>query len=230
MTGPAPCPSDWALERHLLGEGPPEIPGHLAACEGCRKKLEAKVAEGASYRASAEAAWLAGRLGAPARAARRLAHPFTLASLGLAAGIAIGWGLLGRQPASNPASDEEQVRRFAAEWMEAARKKDAPALDRILADGYVYTDAGGSSTKADSLREARRGGGRTTLLRPEELDVRLFGDTAVLTGRARIQGVSERGVAYDFRYRFTDIVARIDGRWRAVAAHVSSLPPAEPPR
>ena len=229
MTGTAPCPSDWALERHLLEEGPPEVAAHLAACEVCRNRLAGKIIEGASYRASPEAASLARRLVAPGRILRPRAQPWALAGLGLAVGIAIGWGLRRNEPAPTAAGQEEQVRRFAAEWMEAERKKDARALDHILADSYVYTDAGGSSTKADSLRAARRGGGgRMTLLVPEQMSVRLLGDTAVLTGRARVQGVSAQGVAYDFRYQFTDIVARIDGRWRAIAAHVSRPPPPAP--
>ena len=50
---------------------------------------------------------------------------------------------------------------------------------------------------------------------------RVHGDVAVVTGRLRVEGVAAGGQAYDAEVLFTDILARIDGQWRAVAAHAS---------
>jgi ketosteroid isomerase-like protein len=49
---------------------------------------------------------------------------------------------------------------------------------------------------------------------------RIYGDTAIITGHLRVEGVAG-GKPYDAEVRFTDILARIDGRWRAVGAHTS---------
>jgi ketosteroid isomerase-like protein len=106
--------------------------------------------------------------------------------------------------------------------MEAVRDKDAAALERILADDYTYTDSrGGVSNKADSLRQARTGSGRMKAFHTSDAKARVYGDTAVITGRVRVEGVAGGGKPYDAEVRFTDILARIDGQWRAVAAHVS---------
>jgi ketosteroid isomerase-like protein len=48
----------------------------------------------------------------------------------------------------------------------------------------------------------------------------VHGDVAVVTGRVRIEGEAG-GEPYDSEVRFTDVLARIDGRWRAIAAHAS---------
>jgi ketosteroid isomerase-like protein len=49
---------------------------------------------------------------------------------------------------------------------------------------------------------------------------RVYGDVAIITGRLRVEGIAS-GQPYDAEVRFTDILARIDGQWRAVAAHAS---------
>ena len=120
------------------------------------------------------------------------------------------------------ANEEEVVLRVQREWMEAVRDKDAAALDRILADDYTYTDARGTvSTKADSLHQARSTGSRMKAFQTSETKARVHGDIAVITGRLRMEGETG-GEPYEAEVRFTDILARIDGRWRAVAAHASN--------
>jgi ketosteroid isomerase-like protein len=105
--------------------------------------------------------------------------------------------------------------------MEAVRDKDVAALDHILADDYTYTDSRGRvSTKADSLRQARATGGRMKAFHTSEAKALVHGDVAVVTGRVRIEGESA-GEPYDAEVRFSDVLARIDGRWRAIAAHAS---------
>jgi ketosteroid isomerase-like protein len=171
---------------------------------------------------------------APSPNPRRL---HIVAALGFAAALALAFGLTLRPPSSvtsspairptptsfaaQPTHDEEVVLRVQREWMEAVRDKDVAALDRILADDYTYTDARGRvSNKADNLQQARAGGGRMNAFHTSDAKARVYGDLAIVTGRLRVEGVAS-GRTYDSEVRFTDILARIDGRWRAVAAHAS---------
>ena len=149
------------------------------------------------------------------------------AGLAVAAAIAVGFAARRQPPSarSAPAAidprEEQAVLRVQREWMEAVRDKDAAALDRILADDYTYTDSrGGVTNKADSLRETRNQNDRMKAFHTSEETARVYGDVAIVTGRLRVEGVAA-GVPYDAEVRFTDILARIDGRWRAVAAHAS---------
>jgi ketosteroid isomerase-like protein len=90
-----------------------------------------------------------------------------------------------------------------------------------LADDYVYTDSSGRVTnKADSLRQARSTTGRMKAFQTSDEKTLIYGDMAIITGRLRVEGVAG-GEPYDTEVRFTDILARIDGQWRAVAAHAS---------
>ena len=105
--------------------------------------------------------------------------------------------------------------------MDAYRHNDADALDRILADDYRFTDSSGkTSTKADDLALARSHRVTFDAYDTSDLEVRVWGDTAIVTGRSVVRGAA-RGQPFVREFRFTDTLARIDGRWRAVAAHVS---------
>jgi ketosteroid isomerase-like protein len=52
----------------------------------------------------------------------------------------------------------------------------------------------------------------------EDLTVHGFGTTAVVTGWLIVGGRGAEG-PFQRRYRFTDTWARLEGRWRIVAAH-----------
>ena len=54
----------------------------------------------------------------------------------------------------------------------------------------------------------------------DDVRARVFGDTAVITGRTH--GVGEfEGSPYDVTIRFTDTFVRRTGRWSAIASHAS---------
>lgn len=158
------------------------------------------------------------------------------AGLAVAAAIAVGFAVARREPpsarsapAALDAREEQAVLRVQREWMEAVRDKDAAALDRILADDYTYTDSrGGVTNKADSLRQTRNQNDQMKAFHTSEEAARVYGDVAIVTGRLRVEGTAS-GVPYDAEVRFTDILARIDGRWRAVAAHASRAGERRPP-
>lgn len=105
--------------------------------------------------------------------------------------------------------------------MQAYLDDDVAALDAILADNYTLTDgSGGVTTKADDLRNARTHHLHFDVYDNADVRVHVWGDTAVVTGHSTIRG-NAAGRPFAHHISFTDTLARIDGRWRAVAAHVS---------
>ncbi len=108
----------------------------------------------------------------------------------------------------------------------AYQRNDAAAIDSLVADGFILTDSHGViTTKADDLRNARERLIEFTAFRNEGMQVRLYGTTAVVTGRTIITGKTRDGVTLDLEVQFTDTVILLDGRWRIVASHVSRLRP-----
>ncbi|HMI87037.1 MAG TPA: nuclear transport factor 2 family protein [Polyangiaceae bacterium] len=236
MRTTAACPSDFALERFLLGESPRgafDVADHIGGCDDCREKVAAKRADDAVFLHSPGAADVRRRLSFPERSdrARRdrplLVRRSGFAAIAVVAAIAAGFALW-RAPSAPRSTvgaedDEQVVLRVQREWMEAIRDKDVAALDRILADDYTFTDSRGRvSHKEDSLRQARATGSRMKAFHTSERKAQIHGDVAVITGRVRTEGETG-GTPYDAEAQFTDVLARIDGQWRAIAAHASSL-------
>ncbi|MFW6202245.1 MAG: DUF4440 domain-containing protein [Gemmatimonadota bacterium] len=117
-----------------------------------------------------------------------------------------------------------EVRRAQEAMIAAELAGDAAALDTMIADDFHGVDAAdGALTKATVLEGYRAG---TVSLRSHEIDdveVRVFGETAVVTGRARIRGRAA-GSEFDSRLRYMDVWVRGPDRWLLAAAH---LAPAE---
>ena len=130
-----------------------------------------------------------------------------------------------RSPAASRCESVEQtLRQIERESVDAAMRRDTGYLNRLLADGYVDTTAGGKvRTKGDVLADYRSGRLRVTALAVDDVKVRAYGDAAVVTGRSTIRGRTEDG-DFNGTGRFTRVFARIDGRWQVVADQSTSVP------
>ena len=216
------CVTDLALERFLVDELDAMADReHIIGCLHCRAKLAAKRREGDTYLRSSEAKHLAQLLAATERvlAPRRTSRAW----IGVVAAVAAVALVAALVWPRGQAGAEAEVLGVEQAWMAAYVHNDAEALDAILAPDYKLTDdAGNVVLKADDVARTRAGTMHYERYEPSDLHVRVWGDTAVITGRAEIRGTSaDRPFAT--RFAFTDTLSRIDGRWRAVAAHVSRL-------
>jgi ketosteroid isomerase-like protein len=230
----AACPSDWALERYVLHELPPDsghIDAHVERCEACRQRIVAQRADSAAFLHSAGAAKLRRALLHPEK--RRGRQRWMLGCVAAAAlALLFFWQY---DPARKSlgadatlAAEQLAVLRFQDQWLTAVCKKDVDALERILADDYTYTDTTGArSGKADDLRRARSTSDGLVSFQTSNVQARVYGDVAVLTGQLAVEGLNQ-GKPYAAQVMFTDTLARIDGQWRAVAAHVSAKAPSSP--
>lgn len=213
------CVSDLALEQYLHDElADAAASEHIVGCVACRAELAAKRRVGDLYMRTREARQLAQLLATTERVLvppRRRSWRLPLALAAIAAVVVIA---LLAERGGDAAADVLATERA---WIEALRANDAGALDAILADDYaLIDDRGRRRTKADDLARARAGTLHFDVYDARELTVRVWGDTAVVTGLGEVRGTSA-GRAFASTFAFTDTFARADGRWRAVAAHVS---------
>ena len=110
------------------------------------------------------------------------------------------------------ATDQEIIKLEQA-VTDAQFKKDRAALERLLADDYLYTHSNGSVlNKAQEITESMSSEVRWTDSKLADLKVRIFGDAAVLTGRQTIQGTA-KGYVPGPR-RITDMFVKRSGRWQ----------------
>jgi ketosteroid isomerase-like protein len=96
-------------------------------------------------------------------------------------------------------TDLEELRALNDDYIQAVQHGDVRRFDEILADDFLASNPDGSLVAAHDVR------------------VRILGDVAIIHARTSfttVGGEQRNG-------RYTDIWARRNGRWLAVAAHVT---------
>ena len=92
-----------------------------------------------------------------------------------------------------------------------------------MTDDYIVTDADSNvSTKAQEIAFIRSGEFVVTSCVHHEMKVRVYGDTAVVTGRSTVKE-TYRGKDFIGQYRWTDTWIKRAGRWQCAAEHVSKI-------
>ena len=118
----------------------------------------------------------------------------------------------------------------ADRWDQAIVRKDRAAIEANMADDFRHIDATGNvedrKTFVDDLVSPDL---VIDPYRVEEFDVRLFGDTALLSGRFHITG-RYQGKPFASDSRYIDVYVRRDGAWRVVSVQISRIPPPVAPK
>ena len=112
---------------------------------------------------------------------------------------------------------EQALMQMERDWTEAALKKDVATLDKILADESVGQGITGSATKAQALADLKSGDNKQDSVTLGEMKVRVFGNTAVVTG-SDDEKTSYKGKDTSGHYTWTDVFVERQGRWQAVAS------------
>jgi len=129
----------------------------------------------------------------------------------------------GREASENV---EKKIMQLERDWGDALTKHDIAALDRILADDHtVITKDGSVLTKAQEL--AKHGESADELFDFEPMKVRVFGDTAVVSGGHREKS-QYHGRDTSGHYRWTDLFVKRNGRWQAVASQLTRVEEGKP--
>ena len=125
---------------------------------------------------------------------------------------------------STGGSVESILMQMERDWSQAYLKADLAAIERIEAADYTYIDSQATAgDRSQDLAELKSGVWKAQSDSVDELKVRVFGNTAVVTGRNTLKGAQYKGKDMSGQYRFTDVFAQRDGRWQAVATHISKI-------
>ncbi|MEO8310317.1 MAG: nuclear transport factor 2 family protein [Caldimonas sp.] len=126
-------------------------------------------------------------------------------------------------PAADAAADIARLTRQSNAWDEAIVRKDERAIAANMADDFRQIDGDGDvETKASFVAGLMDKGLSIDPYTVEELDVRLFGDTALLSGRTRMTGRSN-GKPFASHYRYIDVYVRRGGAWKIVSVQITRL-------
>jgi uncharacterized protein (TIGR02246 family) len=116
---------------------------------------------------------------------------------------------------------DEVIRQLDRERIEAQIHADAPALDRLYAADFIGVGPSGTvRTKPQVIADFTSGTLKFQAITTDEVQVRVYGDTAVETGLSTMVG-QDKGKAVPRDTRFTRVWVKQGGRWRLVANHYS---------
>ena len=111
----------------------------------------------------------------------------------------------------------QELLKVNREYDEALVRGDISALERVYADEFIYTTPDGDvRDKAQQLAFTRTTDLKFESGQSDEVRIRIYGNTAVMTGRFTAKGkLKDKNI--DIRERYTAVWVKTDGRWRLVA-------------
>jgi hypothetical protein len=110
--------------------------------------------------------------------------------------------------------DATAARATILERFDAALRGDVATLDRLLADDLDYcTFRGDCETKAQYIGEVKSGRLKYVSIQPTVDRVKLYADTATVTGRATVTAVRD-GVEHTIHISWAGVLAWRDARWQ----------------
>ena len=111
---------------------------------------------------------------------------------------------------------EQELRKLVQSWDQAFVKGDTATLDHLLAEEFSFV---GGLKKADYLASFKSRPNETVESAVStDIQVQVYGDTAILTGLDTITG-KNKGEPYTTKWLYLDVWVKRDGRWQCVKTY-----------
>ena len=108
-------------------------------------------------------------------------------------------------------------------WDKAIVAKNAAAVAANVASDFAQIESGGTVIGRDEfVKDLLDPTLRIDPYKVEDFGVRVYGDTALLTGRIRMTGVSE-GKPFASHFRYIDVYVKRDGVWKVVSIQITRM-------
>ena len=137
--------------------------------------------------------------------------------------IFVGTFLAFGQESSSDRKAESEILKINEEFDKAIVSRDAAAYERILADDFIFTDFKGNVfNKKQEIEKVRTGDLKFESGKSADVRVKIFGKTAVVTGKFTAKGQS-KNQNFTFAERYTAVFVKRNGRWQMVAEQSTEI-------
>jgi len=107
----------------------------------------------------------------------------------------------------------EQVRAAEEQLGEAHVRMDIDLIDDLLHPDYVIIQPGGIVESKEQVLDSYRSGSRQwKFAQSDQMDIRVYGETAIVVGRWQAKG-RNGNVNFDYSARFLSVWVMQDDRW-----------------
>jgi len=117
----------------------------------------------------------------------------------------------------------QQLLELEKRFQDAIMVNDPDAIEGFVTDDWIIVNADGRIIEKDRFLAVVKSGTLThDAMTLDELRVRIYGDTAVVTGRATSAGKFMEA-KFATLERATDVFVRADGQWRCVLTQLTKI-------
>jgi len=117
----------------------------------------------------------------------------------------------------------KEIEALEQQWQQAIVTNNVSEMNRLLADDYIGISSNGTvENKDQALAQRRAGTVRITQLELTDTHVRVYGDTAVVTSIADLEGTNGTS-DISGKYRYTRVYNRRHGEWKIVSFEASRM-------
>ena len=124
--------------------------------------------------------------------------------------------------ATSKTSIEQELRQLNDEWVKALVRRDAATLERIMADDFVFAYPLEGDDKPQFISDVVSGGLLVEYLNRDNVTVRIWGDTAILTGRDSAKWTYQ-GREFTGHYKILHVYSNRNDRWQLVAVQACPI-------
>ena len=132
----------------------------------------------------------------------------------------------GQTKITSTTNAEEELRKLDHTWLDSEKRYDIAFCQKFFADSYVLVLAGGEVySKEKWLGILASPTERPTLevLDPEDIQVHINGNVAILTDHTTIKGHDGKGNRMDGEYRVFRVLIKQNGSWKATGVVMNPL-------
>ena len=119
---------------------------------------------------------------------------------------------------------EQQLRHMNEEWVTAMTKRDGDTLERIMADDFIFSYPLEGDDKAQFIGDCVSGDLTVQHIDREQVSVRVFGPTAILTARDTSHWIYH-GREISGQYKILNVYSKRDGEWKLCAVQACPINP-----
>ncbi len=130
------------------------------------------------------------------------------------------------EPSTEPGSriqTEQLLRQLNDEWVKALVRGDSETLNSIMADDFLFAYPFEGDDKAQFISDVSSGDVRVEMLTRENVGVRIWGATAVVTGKDSVKWYYQ-GRDFSGHYKIIHVYAHRNGQWQLVSVQACPMP------
>ena len=128
--------------------------------------------------------------------------------------------------AGGPLSDADAIRYMELDWINAVKSRDIDWMEKNYAADFAEVSfmSGEVNNKQKTLEIMRADKTVFDSMEVSDLNIRVEGNTALVTGRGHARGKSADGKPFDVKLRYTDAFVKRDGKWQVWSSQATMIP------